>query len=327
MAAKIITVIGSLNVDLISRTRRLPSAGETVTGESFTIGAGGKGANQALACQRLSHSRPIGPTEKELAYDVFMVGAVGDDYFSQVATEILIKDGVNVGDVLRRPKPVQTGVACVIVNDETGENQILLSPGANHTLRPEHFETLPSPTPSLIVLQLEIPLDTVVQILKVAAAHKIPVILNAAPAVSLSDDVYPMVSHLIVNESEAAFLAGTSVEDLEMDNLHLAAKCFIRRGTPNVVITLGSKGSFYATQGGEYGLVKAEKVDVVDTTAAGDTFVGMYAASVAAADVGFDIREAVEWSNKAAAITVQCNGAQSAIPWLDDVQKRMRLHG
>lgn len=318
-----ILVIGSLNADLITRTSRIPASGETLTSLSFDTGSGGKGANQAVACARLSRRRDA---VEQGDISVRMVGAVGDDIFGHDLLAGLSKDGVDTSGV-KVKNGEKTGVSTIIVEEETGENRILFSPNANYTLKPEHFTSLPEPLPDVIVLQLEIPLDTVLQILKIAHEKKIQVIFNPAPATVLPEEAYRCITYLIVNESEAMILSGdTSDQSLRGGALNRTIDYFRNLGVTHVTVTLGSRGAFYSRGRSEYGESSAYKAKVVDTTAAGDTFVGAYAVEVAkhlgkGSDKGeFNIIEAVNFAQKAAAKTVERKGAQAAIPWMDEFQ-------
>lgn len=306
-----ITVIGSLNKDLITRTTRIPAAGETLRSESFSTGSGGKGANQAVACARFSkHDRH---SKGEVV--VHMVGAVGDDSFGVDLVDGLHHDGITT-DGVRTISRTTTGVSVIIVEEDTGENRILFSPGANDSLKPEQLEALSTSHPNLVVLQVEVPLSIVLQALKVAKENGIDVLLNPAPACEMPDDAYPAITHLVMNETEAATLSKIPGDDWER-----VARKFTDLGVRNVIITLGGEGVFYAT-GDQMGRVPAESVKVVDTTAAGDTFVGAYAVSVVSQDYTGEypgIEEAVRKANKAAAMTVQKHGAQDAIPYLGEV--------
>lgn len=310
-----ITVIGSLNMDLVTYTQRVPLGGETLSASSFHVGLGGKGANQAVACAKLSRSKSALSSG---TVEVRMVGAVGDDAYGTMMKSGLQGFGVNAEDIATR-KDTKTGVAVIIVEETTGENRILLSPEANYTLLPEHFHELPSPLPSLVILQLEIPMETVLQILVAAKKQNVPVLLNPAPAQKIPSEHYGGIAHLVVNESEAMLLSDCPESDLEtVDGLRKVAGGFIDLGVKNVLITLGGRGVyFHRGADGHHGLVPAEKVNVVDTTAAGDTFVGMYALEVTKET--FDIGEAVRIANRAAARTVQKKGAQESIPWLDEL--------
>jgi ribokinase len=321
VSPKTIIIIGSLNTDLVTVTPRVPSGGETLTATSFSTGPGGKGANQAVACCRLSRPSPGRPFPY---LDVFvrMIGAVGADEFGPRLISGMKADGIDVSGI-REVEGETTGVAVIIVEETTGENRIMLNPGANYTLRPSDFTTPSSLGPSLphlIILQLEIPLETVLQILKTAKDARVPALLNPAPAVPLPDEVLHGLEHLIVNESEAAILTGRSVEEVEVENFpwETITGEFVSKGVKNVVITLGAKGAFYATSKGNSGFVPAEKVEkVVDTTAAGDTFVGAYAVHVTRGKMEMD--EVVKIACRAAGRTVERRGAQSAIPWEDEV--------
>ena len=315
MTHPLITVVGSINKDLITRTSRVPGAGETLTSESFATGSGGKGANQAVACARLSKHDIHAPGK----VSIHMIGAVGDDSFATELINDLQQDGINT-DAVQTVKGMNTGVSVIIVEEQTGENRILFSPGANYSLENDHvFQTLKGPNrPDLVLVQLEIRLELVLEVLEFTKNHGIDVLLNPAPALELPETAYPAISHLILNETEAATLSGKSGDDWEG-----VARKFQDLGVKNVIITLGGEGVFYAS-GDQKGHVPGEKVKVVDTTAAGDTFVGAYAVSVVSQTAdrdNVDIEQAVRGANKAAAMTVQKKGAQEAIPYLGELHE------
>lgn len=254
-----------------------------------------------------------------------MVGAVGTDTFGPSLISGLSNDGIDTTSILTIPSKT-TGVAVILVESSTGENRILLEPGANYSLLPTSFvepSSLGSPLPTVLILQLEIPLPTVLQILRTAHAAGIPVLLNPAPAVPLPSEIYTLITHLILNETEAALLSSRPLSAIEDPtfNWSTITSEFLSLGVQNVVITLGSKGAFFARQGMEEGiLVPASKVEkVVDTTAAGDTFVGSYAVNVVRSGTGLVDEEIVGLACKASARTVQRMGAQSSIPWADEV--------
>ncbi|THZ76379.1 Ribokinase-like protein [Aureobasidium pullulans] len=262
----IIAVIGSLNVDIAVYTRRIPDAGETFRASSSAISMAGKGANQAVACAKLSRSRNGGSTP--LA-SVQMIGAVGDDAHGEmILTEVV---------------------------------------------------SLPTPRPDLIIMQLEIPLNTVLQVMETAKTHNVPVLLNPAPAQKIPTKYHDGLAHLVMNETEALFLANFSESDLTtLSGLSTIARKFQGYGVQHVIITLGGRGVFYLDSiSGEEGLIQAGQVDVVDTTAAGDTFIGAYAMKIVKGD--FKIASAVQKANSAAAVTVQRRGAQQSIPWMDEL--------
>ena len=328
MARKVLSIIGSLNADLVTTTPRIPSGGETLTASSFSTGSGGKGANQAVAAARLSRTRSnISASDCDI--NVRMIGAVGSDEFGPALIQGLKSDGIDTSAV-RVIDGQTTGVAVILVEESSGENRILLNPGANHSLEPSAFITIASlgdPLPDLVVLQLEIPLPTVLQILETAKDAGVDVLLNPAPAVKLPEDAYPAITHLVVNESEAAILTGRSVSDTEKEDFDWRSVTdeFLKRGAKSVVVTLGAKGAFFASLAHREGLyVNAEKVEhVVDTTAAGDTFVGAYAVSVVRKGGKEEVTmEDVQSACRAAGRTVEKKGAQSAIPWADEVVTR-----
>lgn len=330
MASKtpLITVLGSLNIDLVSYVSHHPLPGETMTSNSFAVSPGGKGANQAVACAKLSRSRDTPTATSTESAHIRMVGAVGADSYGELLKSNLASHGVDVTGV-SSPASLKTGIAVIIVDEPTGQNRIILSPEANHSLQPSDSATAAlRPHPDLLVMQLEIPLPTVLAALRAARDAGVPALLNPAPAQPLPDDAYDGLAHLVVNETEAAVLGGvTEAADLDTE-AGLEAVCgkFLRLGVRNVVVTLGGRGVFYASAASATkGLIPAEKADVVDTTAAGDTFVGQYALDVVSSgagggdDAAFDIEAAVRRANRAAAKTVEKLGAQSSIPWRDEL--------
>jgi ribokinase len=311
----VIAVIGSLNADLTTYTSRMPDGGETLHANSFKVGSGGKGGNQACACAKLSRTSDDVQNGSAI---IKMIGAVGNDAHGQLLLQDLQASGVDTSGVALEDD-VRTGVAIILVEEKTGENRILLSAGANYSLRPTQFQIFPLPLPSLIILQLEIPVLTTLEILRAARTQNVEVLLNPAPAMELPDEAYIGLAHLVVNETEAAILSGYSVEDIEDESkLPAVAKVFHGRGAKNVLITLGGRGVFYSSSNGEHDLIKARKVEVVDTTAAGDTFVGAYALEIVKG--GFSINAAVRTANAAAEKTIGKRGAQISIPWANELE-------
>ncbi|KAF4988942.1 hypothetical protein FGRMN_9456 [Fusarium graminum] len=311
-----ITVLGSLNMDLVSYVPHHPLPGETLTSSHFNTSPGGKGANQAVACGKLSRDSNLGNPSATVS----MVGAVGSDPYGTLLLDSLRSYGVAVDAVAVR-QDQKSGLAIIIVDEPSGQNRIIVSPEANHSLHPVDFETLPGPRPDLLIMQLEIPFETVMQALKAAKKEGVPVLLNPAPAQPLPVDAYDGLAHLVVNETEAAILAGCAESELdEIDGLTRVGRIFIDRGVRNVIITLGGRGVYFVNDHGQNALLPATKTTVVDTTAAGDTFVGSYSlAVVAARDGQFDIEAAVTMANRAAALTVARKGAQISIPWKDEL--------
>ncbi|KAI1769499.1 Ribokinase-like protein [Hypoxylon sp. FL1150] len=322
MASKpLITVLGSLNMDLVSYVPHHPLPGETLTSTRFAVSPGGKGANQAVACAKLSRY-PHNPASATA--HIRMLGAVGADTYGAQLRENLAHHGVDVSGVAA-PSGLKTGVAIIVVDEPTGQNRIVLSPEANHSLRPEQFGSPAAlvgrqdgSLPDLLIMQLEIPLPTVLAALRLARGNGVPVLLNPAPAQELPAEAYEGLAHLVVNETEAAILGGVAESDLDTkEGLDGVGRTFLRRGVQNVVITLGGRGVYCVNTTGVKGLVPAEKANVVDTTAAGDTFVGRYALEVVSGN--FDIAMAVKEANRAAAKTVERLGAQDSIPWLEEL--------
>lgn len=305
MTTPSILVIGSLNADLISTTSRLPAAGETLHARSFHTAPGGKGANQALACARLSRAP---------SHNVRMLGAVGTDSFGPMLTSTLAASGVDVSGVATVAGA--TGTAVIIVDESSGENRILIHAGANGTVG--------APTQlgdaAAVVLQLEIPVATVLAVLQRARAAGVATVFNPAPAVALPESVWPDVDWLVVNETEAAILTGVDVSALdEKDGVERAAKAFLERGVGAVVVTLGGRGCYWATKVGEHGweAVSVRKEDVVDTTGAGDTFVGGLTVAVVE---GRSAAESVLFASKASASAVQKSGAMAGVPWRREIE-------
>ncbi|KAF2729259.1 Ribokinase-like protein [Polyplosphaeria fusca] len=320
----VISVIGSLNVDLVTRTPRIPVAGETLTSDSFTMGFGGKGANQAVACARLSRTKAQATTSLSAAcggdVEVRMVGALGDDAFAGGFLESLKKDGVRVEGV-RVLEGRQSGTATILVESGSGQNRILFCPGANYEVGDGD---LVGEEVDVVLFQLELPVDVVLRNMRTARDKGVETIINPAPAIPLPEEAYKGLGHLIVNETEASILSGIE----NPTDWNEVAAIFFKRGVNNVIITLGGDGVFYHTaqrhsesQPGK--VVLANKVPVVDTTAAGDTFVGAYTVAVARSKAGldteFDLDAVVAYANRAASLTVQRAGAQSSIPWVDEV--------
>jgi ribokinase len=322
MAPPTIAVFGSLGIDLSAYVPHHPAAGETLTSTSFVVSPGGKGANQAVACAKLARDRPRDDSPPP-AVVVRMVGAVGSDDHGQTLISNLSRHGVDTSAV-RVLADTKTGIALIIVDDASGENRIVLSPEANHSPVLDTADPLES-KPDLLVMQLEIPPARVLSQLRAARQAGVPVLLNPAPAVPLPDEAFEGLAHLVLNETEVALLTSTNAEEVgsaDEEGLRRVAAVLVDKGVKTVVVTLGARGAYFLTATGAQGLVAGVKANVVDTTAAGDTFVGQYAlevVSAAASEESFNIAAAIAKANRAAAKAVEKRGAQASIPWRDEV--------
>ena len=301
-----IVVIGSINMDLVLRVPRMPLPGETLTGGAFRTIPGGKGANQAVACARLSGKVAAGGQQ------VAMIGCVGDDAFGATLRAALVGDGIIDSHIITLPG-VASGIASILV-DDNGQNSIVIAGGANDLLSPAHIDAAKEliEQADIVVLQLETPMATVVHAIKLARSLGKTVVLNPAPAASLPAGVLELVDYLIPNEIEAAMLAGVSPDGADVQALAAALQ---KLGSDNVIITLGSKGVHAALYGGDF-TFPAEMVQAVDTTAAGDTFIGGFVAGLAS---GMDEAEAIQQGQRAAAWSVTKPGAQTSIPHLHEL--------
>jgi len=310
-----VAVIGSLNIDFITTTPRIPAGGETMTATSFNTGFGGKGANQAVACARLSRSRkPTSASPDAVQGKTAMVGAVGDDPFGNDYFRALGEEGIDVTHV-RKVDGITTGSATIIVEEGTGENRIMVCTGANYS-----FDGLPDLVPAeadVVVFQLEMRIDLVLHNMKLAHERGKYVIINPAPALKLPSEAYAHIDCLIMNESEADILAEGGSADLTS---------YLDRGVRDMVVkTLGAAGVAWRTtrqkKDSPDSHVAGQKAKVVDTTAAGDTFVGGLAVQIArnGGKSPEDATDMFQFANAAAAKTVQKAGAMAAIPYLDEI--------
>ncbi|MEU0987041.1 ribokinase [Streptomyces sp. NPDC005953] len=288
-----IAVLGSTNMDLVAYVARAPKLGETVTGREFRTIPGGKGANQAVAAARAGG-------------EVTMMGAVGSDAFGDQLRQTLISSGVDI-DLLRTADG-PSGTAHIVVDDDGG-NAIVVVPGANGTvtaLAPGDEALIA--TADLLLLQLELPLSAVLDGARAARRHGVRTVLTPAPAQPLSDELLSAVDLLVPNEHEAATLTGTA-------DPHQAAVELLRK-VPEVVITLGAAGSLHASRDTEPFTVFAPEVTAVDTTGAGDTFVGTLAVALGERR---PVAEALRWASAAAALCVQRHGASTSMPYRSEI--------
>lgn len=303
-----IVILGSINMDLVFRTPRMPLPGETLSGHQFLQVAGGKGANQAVAAARQGGQ-------------VRLLARVGQDAMGQTIQAALAQDGIDISAV-HNLAGVATGVAGILV-DDTGQNSIVLAAGANaHMGVPEVDEQAGAITGAdFLVCQLETPLVGVSHAIDLAHAAGVPVIFNPTPMQTLSPALLNKVAYLIVNETEAGQLSGVAVHD--QASARLAAHNLLERGVACVVLTLGRQGVLLAQAGQPSQLMPAFAVQALDTTAAGDTFVGTLAVGLGH---GLTLEQASVRAQAAAALSVTRLGAQSSIPGRAEVDAFLLQH-
>jgi ribokinase len=297
-----ILVIGSTNMDIIAMVDHLPVPGETVGNADLARAHGGKGANQAVAAARAGGK-------------VTFITCIGEDDDGKKMHDSFREDGINTEQVSIIPE-VPTGTALIFV-DRNGENCIAVAPGANNYLSNaiiDEAEALIKDT-DLVLLQLEIPFETIQHICKLASRHKKRIILNPAPARELDEDVLGSLEYLVLNETEAEIIAGQKVTD---DNIEAVCRAIKDMGPEHIILTLGSRGSYvFDTKVQQY--VESFTVKALDSTAAGDTFCGAFAVSILSRDQ--DIITAVRFANAAGALSVTRQGAQTSIPGLKDIEQ------
>lgn len=288
-----ITVIGSANIDVIAEAEIFPVQGETVRGTSFQTAPGGKGANQAVACARLGE-------------DVQLIGSVGSDEFGRTILDNLRSEQVGT-DFIQQTEG-SSGVAVILLTEQ--DNRIISIPGANHSLRPERIIELKAVIcdSDLVVIQLEIPPAVVMQVLKLCKEYQVPVMMDPAPSGSFHLEYMPYLTYVTPNETECAVLFGNSVEVAAADY-------------PNqLLVTLGSKGVCYH-DGEQFIQVEAVPAEIVDTTGAGDTFNGALASRLVQ---GSDLRQAIQFANAAASLSIEKFGAQGGMPSEAEVLDKMQ---
>lgn len=297
-----ILVIGSTNMDIIAMMDHLPVPGETVGNGKLARAHGGKGANQAVAAARAGGA-------------VRFITCIGEDDDGKKMIDGFQKDGINTEGVVVIPG-VATGTALIFV-DSNGENCIAVAPGANDHLSKGIIDRAEEAIKEadLILLQLEIPYDTIQHICKLAARHQKRVILNPAPARGLDEDVLGSLEYLVLNETEAEILVGQKVRE---NNLEDVCRAISDMGPEHIILTMGSKGS-YVFDGRVQQMVESFQVKAVDSTAAGDTFCGAFAVSILSGD--HDIISAVRFANAAGALSVTRQGAQTSIPVAKEIKE------
>ena len=295
-----IVVIGSCNTDMVVKAGRLPVPGETVLGGTFYMNPGGKGANQAIAAARLGA-------------EVTLISKIGYDLFGLQALEIYRSEKINTEFIFTDQKS-PSGVALISV-DSYGENSIIVAPGASRSLLTEDIDKAKSKLEEadIILMQLEVPIETVEYAATIAKSYGKKVILNPAPVSVLSNSFLSCVHTILPNRIEAEMLSGIKVIDEE--SAWRAAKAIGEKGIENVVITLGKDGA-YVKEKEEYTMIPAKEVETIDTTGAGDVFCGAFSVYLSE---NLTLTESVEFANTAAALAVTRMGAQSAIPYKREI--------
>lgn len=296
-----IAVVGSSNTDMVIKTSKLPLPGETILGGTFFMNPGGKGANQAVAAARLGGK-------------VSFIAKIGVDVFGNEARKLLESENINT-KYLVTDHDHPSGVALITV-DAKGENCIVVAPGSNSKLIQSDIdhareEILRS---DIVLMQLEIPLETVDYVASIAFEAGKKVILNPAPALQITDELLSKLYMITPNETEAELISGIPVMDT--DSAALAARNLYDRGVKVVIITLGSKGALLFA-GKEAKLIPSPKVEAADTTAAGDVFNGAIAVAISE---GLELDKAVEFACKAASVSVTRIGAQASAPYRNEIK-------
>jgi ribokinase len=305
-----ILVVGSLNADLVVRVPRFPQPGETISGDDLQVIPGGKGANQAVAAARLGAQ-------------VAMLGRVGKDNFGDFLLDNLKSN--NVDSQLIQRDEASTGTAIIAV-DASGQNNIILSAGANGKVSPADIESASFLNHSLLLLQLEIPTLTVLRAAQRAKENDVRVILNPAPAKEIPYELIALADFIIPNETELSLLSGMDVNDIT--SAEKAARVLLKRGAKHVIVTLGSKGALLIS-GTQATHVDTYQVKVVDTTAAGDAFIGGFATKLLESasllanpqEQALAIQNAVRYGCACGALAATKFGAQPSLPTKEEVEK------
>ena len=309
-----ILVVGSFMMDLVASAKRAPNLGETVIGFAFRTAPGGKGANQAVQAARLGAA-------------THMAGCVGNDSFGQEMIQALKSSGVDTSHVkISQEHPSGVGHIEIQDNPEGVQNRIIVIPGANYDLKPSDLVWLKEGIKSydIVIMQLELEMETIEYVARLAHDAGVPVMLNPAPAAELSDELLSCVTFLTPNETEAAILTGAQTDAdgrLTEENLKYAASVLMNKGVENVIITLGDQGAALCSKDGVQIIPCVKMTDVKDPTAAGDSFVGAFCAGISA---GLSLHDALQLAVHTAAITVCGHGAIPSLPTISQVEALMK---
>lgn len=299
MSTNKIIVIGSANTDMVVKAKTLPLPGETIMGGTFFMNAGGKGANQAVAAARLGGH-------------VTLVAKVGNDIFGKQTIDGLREENINTGFVFV-DELSPSGTAIIMVNEE-GENCIVVAPGANANLLPADIEkVIDIEKAAIILMQLEIPMETIASVAKKAKANHQKVIINPAPAQLLADELMNGLFLVTPNETEASLLTGITVVD--ETTASQAVDVFLKKGVQNVIITMGKQGAYFQNKNLKL-MVDAPIVQALDTTAAGDTFSGALAVALTE---NMEWEKAMNFAIEAASVSVTRLGAQASVPYRNEI--------
>jgi len=301
---KPVVVVGSINIDLVSTTNRIPAIGETISGKYFHVHPGGKGANQAVAVGRLG-------------YPVRMIGRLGSDAFGQQLRSNLEGAGVDTAGVMTSEGT--SGVAVILVDDK-GDNSIVITAGANALLSPRDLDANIDAIRSagLVLTQLETPLNTVEYLAQLCQREGVPLILDPAPASELPADLLQKIAWFTPNETEAGFFIDSPCSNSETVDPAAIASKLKKRGLHGIILKLGSRGAYLACANGEAHSIPSFPVRAVDSTAAGDAFNGAFATGLM---LGKSPLESAQFASAAAAISVTRAGAQPSMPTMDEVEQ------
>lgn len=297
---KNVFVLGSINMDMVISTPYMPKNGETLTGSNFFLNGGGKGANQAVAASKQGAN-------------VSLIAGVGNDVFGSDLIGKLNEYGVNTTFV-KKIDNINTGVAMIIIED--GDNRIILDSGANGEIKFTDIDLalLNAQDGDIFITQLENNFDAVLYGLKTAKEKGLITIFNPAPAVVLDKEFFSYVDYLILNETESEIF--TNVLPVDEASMNEVYKKFVEMGVKNLIITLGSRGSV-CFQGNDKHIINSHKVNAIDTTAAGDTYVGSFAAQLAN---GLSVVDSLNYASLCSALTCLKRGAQQSIPTKEEVE-------
>lgn len=308
MERKKVVVFGSYVTDLSAKCTRFPAAGETVKGSTFQTGPGGKGSNQAVAAHRAGA-------------DVTMITKVGNDTFGNEVKKFYRENGMPLDGIITDEEH-PSGAALIMVHAENMQNEIVVIPGACEHITAEDIETIKPilDQADIVLTQLETNLDATLKVLRYSKARGCMTVLNPAPAVPLTDEMFSLVDVITPNETEASLLTGVAVGE-KIEDARRAAQALRQRGVEKVIITLGERGSYALDDAGEFVSPSLHLGQVVDTTGAGDAYNG---GLVAAFSFGFDFHEAIRYATVVSGLSVTKPGTAPAMPEYDEIQKYFR---